>query len=429
MASWHLQQNNTNNSVGELSIFWADNRMNGTVKKACPNFALFVPTFTSLVIFEKHLKRCGRRNILDHSLFANVGKERIHLFNADQRSIELYISLWGHTLTSLGNFTIELQKKPAINYADIYHESDYHTVKEYFIELNKRIMSSPPTVSDIESQLLNLDMEYKLVDKMAPKQPKTKKTETNKTTNKKRTVQQSEPKVSKTDANHENKKTNNDNSPKTTSTQTTSNKRVTLSSFDREFYVPQKALSKPSVGHVCKQNQPRSRSFIERHCRAPTLSSSPNVASTIKVEKLGEVFTLRIPNSKKQALSKQVRCDKLIFKTRKGAKTAIEAIENKNFERTDAVLYLSKRTGEDGSVNRTYFPIASQNNDLIDAIVNDWGGTPFGYSLHKSWNLNTLESEIKPLYQTEEGMKYIEDLLSSGSSLNLSHGSIPMIAM
>ncbi len=424
MASWHLAQGSNSGNVGELSIYWADNRMNGTVKKACPNFPLFVPTFTSTEILEKHLKRCGRKNLLDHSLFLVVDDEKIHLFNANHRAIELYLTLWGKSTTALGDFVIEKQSNPPINYSEVFDDTHKSKVKSYFSLLADSIEKLSKTIlPEIDQQLSKLDSAYKSEDKLSPKETK-KKSSPSPKANKKRVIRKKAATKSKSDRlNHQVV------SEKQTVLPPTTNKRQSLSSKDREIYVPNDKPVKAQAEHIGKKSPIKERSFIERHCGAPTLSTTPSVNSAIKIVKEDELFTLSMTEAKRKNLSSQICCEKLLFKTRAGAKKAIEALENKKFERTEAILYLSKRTGDDGNVNRTYFPIVKLNNALIDVMIEDWGGTPFGYSLHKCWNNKIPESNIKSLHQSEEGIEHIGNLLSSGKSLNLGHGMMPMIAM
>lgn len=420
MASWHLKLVDSNEATKELFVFWADNRKNGAVKKACPNFPLLVPSASDLALFQKHLKRCGRKNKLDHSLFITVENKKYHLFNANHRSVELYLTLWGLSLTNLCSFSIEPNEdETALNFIDVYSEQDYVLIKS---ALNSLVMEKQLSTDDIQelinSQVASLDDVYKQEDKLLPKPPKAKsKAKAKKAQSKNNST--SEKKGDKVNTpSHErpiNKK------------RTVSKKRITLPNEERENYVPN-AQQKCATQHI-SNNSTAQKSYIERHCGAPKLTTSARVNSTIKIDKREHFFAISIPSKHRAKSSKHILCDELFFKTRGGAKAAIEALENKNYERTEATLYMTKRSGDEKDLSRTFFPLVSGNEQLIDAILEDWGGTPLGYSLHKAWDFQKDKMNIQSLHQSELGMEHLRNLLDSGNSFNLSLGMSPMISM
>lgn len=423
MASWHLKLARSNQPTNELFAFWADNRKNGAVKKACPNFPLLVPYASELTLFQKHLKRCGRKNKLDHSLFLLVEDKKFHLFNANQRSIELYLTLWGCSLTNLGLFSIEPNEdETALNFIDIYSKKDYALIRA---TLNRMVsdsaLSTPEVQQLITSQIASLDDAYKHEDKFLPKPPKPLKSKA-----------KAKAKKAKNKKDDDDVLTNGNTSTPLPERpinrrRVSSKKRSSLPNEERESYVPNEK-AKCVTQHV--NNKPLTqKSYIERHCGAPKNSASPRVSSSIKIDKRDHFFALSIPSKHRAKSSKHILCDELFFKTRSGAKAAIKALENKNHERTDATLYITKRSGDEKDLSRTFFPLVGGNDQLIDAILEDWGGTPLGYSLHKAWDFQKDNMCIKPLHQSELGMDHLRHLLDSGECFNLSLGMSPSISM
>lgn len=480
MASWHLNEVVIAGRLKRMSVFWADDRMNGTVRKACPNFPIILPSQAPTDVFAKYLKRCGRKNNLDKSVFITIGDMKYHLFNANERVTEIYTLIWSKSEVITEALSIEDADSNLALYLEVYTDHHLKLVTQYFAENQSERFRARTIIN----RLKLLDDIFMQEDKIAAQQTKKnnakKKAELTKSNDSAQpiaahtpseaesnttldlptkpapkqakqlkpsviikpqevapvaTIEESKPEVAQVEASVS--VTTPAEPPQATKAVKVKRKPVTrrrhptLTHEERETYSPPLQTQKRPVEHVIKNHVTSTPSYIDR-LSASKAQNCTLVHSTIKIERVGEHYQIVIPSKHGARRSGAVTQSTVLFRTRSGAKSGIKALDNSKHSKTELTLYLCKRvldtkitSSGTAILGRNYYKIACSNSEFIDAIMQDWGGTPYGYALHmcKDSNLG------KDINSSSQGKAWVKQLLKDGDILSKSHGITPMIAM
>jgi hypothetical protein len=158
------------------------------------------------------------------------------------------------------------------------------------------------------------------------------------------------------------------------------------------------------------------------------LSRKIEGASSCRIVRSEQVgYTLEIPQNHPILEKKSVTQTSIPFRTRQGALSAMIAIDESTSNESAFCLYLSRRETLDNYVNasqvtsRQMFKLVANHEGLMDAFMDDWGGTVVGYSIHKSIRPN-LGVDIG---QSVEGTELLLQVVANSESfLNTQNSSI-----
>ncbi len=424
MASWHLNEAATTGRLMKMSVFWADDRMDGTVKKACPNFPIILPSQAPTGVLQKYLKRCGRRSELNKSVFILIDGVKYHLFNANQRVAEIYLHIWSKSSAVSEALSVEDADKDLTLYLEVYSESQHQLIQSFF----SNSLPERYHARTITNQLNMMDGIFVQEDKVAAqntkkanakkreeaiangtyvpsedtkqakkktKAPKSKrKAQSSAAKQKPKTVikPEVEPEVTMNPPTESTVTENASNSAmkaqvRKSRKSTQRRKTPMLTNEERETYSPQ-VVTRTKCKHI-SSNRPETPSYIDRLAGKHLASIAP-VPSTISIVLDQGIYRLDVPASHPAVKEGIIPTRSVLFRTRKGARAGILALDKEKYRQTDLTLYLCRRIMDKGTsssksgstIGREYYMLACKNDELFDAIMSDWGGTPYGYALH-----------------------------------------------
>lgn len=95
MASCTVETKKISSGLVELSVYWAASTTS-LARKFCPNLPIYVNSHSQISGFITYICRCarGRVSSVTHSMYLDVSGELVHLFNADAKTMELFILNW-----------------------------------------------------------------------------------------------------------------------------------------------------------------------------------------------------------------------------------------------------------------------------------------------------------------------------------------------